>query len=563
MKRLFILFILIGLYGFYPLKAQPGASQAAEHMLQKRGEIYFKFLSTDRQQIRRIGHYISLDNIKVDSVFAYANTKGFIRFLKTGIPYTLLTPPSELLKKQQLLPGAFKNSHGWDYYPSYNQYVSLMQDFQKSYPALCRVVSIGKSAQGRDLLFAHIGRLNDTLRSVPEFMYTSTMHGDETTGYILMLHLIDYLLSNYGVKPEVTALVDSVDIWINPLANPDGTYAGGDASVYGATRFNANHVDLNRNYPDPKDGRHPDGNTWQPETVAFMNFAKTHHFVLSGNMHTGSEVANYPWDTWAILTADDAWWKKVCRQYADTVHAYASSGYFTGLNNGITNGYAWYSISGGRQDYMNYFQYDREFTLELSDTKMPDPATMPQFWEDNYRSLLDYMHQVLDGLRGTVTDSISGKPVKAEIFIVNHDQNNSQVYSDSISGLYFRPVYGGTYNFRFSATGYRTKIMKNVVVVNGKPTVLNVVLVSDSTTGFRQQKIRRVKIYPNPALDKLYCTGFSENSMALVLDLSGKVILSQKVNKGQALNISMLPKGIYILKVLSGEKIILRKFVKR
>jgi len=563
MKRLFILFILMGLYGFYPLKAQPVASQADEHILQKRGEIYFKFLSTDRQQIRRIGHYISLDNIKADSVFAYANAKGFFKFLQTGIPYILLTPPSERLEKQRLLPEALKSSNNWNYYPSYDQYVSLIQDFQKNYPSLCRVVSIGKSVQGRDLLFAHIGHLKDTLHSVPEFMYTSTMHGDETTGYVLMLHLIDYLLRNYGVKPEVTTLIDSVDIWINPLANPDGTYAGGNTSVYGATRFNANHIDLNRNYPDPEDGQHPDGNSWQPETVAFMNFAKAHHFVLSSNMHTGSEVANYPWDTWSVRSADDAWWQEVCRQYADTVHAYAPLGYFTGLNDGITNGYDWYSISGGRQDYMNYFRHDREFTLELSDTKMPDPATMPQFWDDNYRSLLDYIHQVLEGLRGTVTDSISGKPIEAEIFAVNHDLNHSQVYSDSVSGFYFRPIYPGTYDLRFTSAGHRSKTVKNVRVFNGKPTVLNVMLVSDSTTGVRQQKISGVQVYPNPASNKLYCTGFSENSMAFVVDLSGKVILSQKVNKGEALNISMLPKGVYLLKVLSGEKIIIRKFVKR
>lgn len=563
MKRLLFLLFLVGSIGFLPLKAQQIRPPKYERYLQKRGEVYFKFLSTDRQQIRQLGHFISLDNVKSDSVFAYASAKGFIRFLQTGIPYTLLTPPSELLSKQRLLPGTFKNSHAWDYYPSYNQYVSLMQGFQKSYPKLCKIVSIGKSVDDRDLLFAHIGRLNDTLHSAPEFMYTSTMHGDETTGYILMLHLIDYLLSNYGVKPEVTALIDSVDIWINPLANPDGTYAGGNASVYGATRFNANYVDLNRNYPDPEDGQHPDGNVWQPETKAFMNFAGTHHFVLSCNMHTGSEVANYPWDTWSVRSADDTWWQDVCRQYADTVHAYAPAGYLTALNNGITNGYDWYSISGGRQDYMNYFQHDREFTLELSDTKMPDPATMPQFWEDNYRSLLDYMHQVLEGLRGTVTDNISGRPLKAEIFVVNHDVNNSQVYSDSISGIYFRPVYAGAYDFRFTAAGHRSKVVKNVRIINGKPTVLNVVLVSDSTTGIRQQKIHGVQVYPNPASDKLYCTDFSGNSMAFVVDLSGKVILLQKVNSGGALNISMLPRGVYFLKVVSGDKTVLRKFVKR
>lgn len=563
MRRLIFLFFLVGCFGSLPVKAQQTVLPKYRQILQKHGEIYFRFYSANKRQIQQIGRFISIDNVKSDSVFAYANAQGFVRFLHTGVPYILLTPPSELFEKQQLLPGTLKNSVGWDYYPSYNQYVSLMQDFQKNYPALCKVVNIGKSVQGRDLLFAHIGHLNDTLHSVPEFMYTSTMHGNETTGYILMLHLIDYLLSNYGVKPEVTALIDSVDIWINPLANPDGTYAGGNASVHGATRFNANHVDLNRNYPDPKAGQHPDGKVWQPETRAFMKFAGTHHFVLSCNMHTGSEVANYPWDTWSVRSADDAWWQEVCRQYADTVHAYAPAGYLTALNNGVTNGYDWYSITGGRQDYMNYFQYDREFTLELSDTKMPNPATMLQYWEDNYRSLLNYMHQALDGLRGTVTDSTSGKALKAEVFIVNHDLNNSQVYSDSISGLYFRPVYAGDYDFRFTAAGHRSKIVKNVRVVNGKPTVLNVVLASDSTTGILQKKRFKVLVYPNPASDKIYCTGFSKNSLAIVLNLSGKVILSQKVTTGEALSISKLPRGIYFLKVVSGEKIILRKFVKR
>lgn len=563
MKRLFILLILAGLYASFPLKAQQIEVGNYKQMLHERGEVYFKFSSTDRQQLQQLGRFISLDHIRSDTVFAYANARGFARFLHSGLAYTLLKPPSERLRKQQLVPGTLKNFGKRNYYPSYEQYVSLMKSFQKDYPALCKVVSIGKSVQGRDLLFVHIGHLNNTQHTAPEFMYTSTIHGDETTGYILMLHLIDYLLSNYGVKPEVTALIDSVDIWINPLANPDGTYASGNASVYGATRFNANGVDLNRNYPDPEDGQHPDGNTWQPETKAFMNFATKHHFVVSCNLHTGTEVANYPWDTWAVRSADDAWWQEVCRQYADTVHAHAPAGYFTGLKDGITNGYDWYSISGGRQDYMNYFQYDREFTLELSVVKMPDPDSLSGFWDYNYRSLLDYMHQVLAGLRGTVTDSASGEPLQAEVFAVDHDMNHSQVYSDSASGLYFRPIYSGTYDLRFSASGHRSKTVKSVKITNGKPIVLNIILRADSSVGIKQQQISTGRVYPNPAFGKLYCTDFSQGSLASVINLSGEKVLTRKVGSGEALNIRLLPPGIYFLKIVSGNKTILRKFVKK
>ena len=30
---------------------------------------------------------------------------------------------------------------------------------------------------------------------------------------------------------RITNLVDEIDIWINPLANPDGAYAGGNNNV--------------------------------------------------------------------------------------------------------------------------------------------------------------------------------------------------------------------------------------------------------------------------------------------------------------------------------------------
>ena len=90
-----------------------------------------------------------------------------------------------------------------------------------------------------------------------------------------------------------------MEIYITPLANPDGTYHGGNNTVSGAWRGNANGIDLNRNYWDPADGQHPDGEVWQTETIANMNFMAAHHFVISANFHGGAEVVNYPWDTWS------------------------------------------------------------------------------------------------------------------------------------------------------------------------------------------------------------------------------------------------------------------------
>ncbi len=477
-KTFFILLSFLFFVNVINVKAQTPQISKARIILQKRGEVYFSFELNNEinSLLTQIGKTISIDNVKNGKVYAYANKKEFEQFLSKKIDFEILTPPSMILSRDVVDKRPVRNTNSWDYYPTYTQYVDIMNGFANDYPGLCELVNIGQTVEGRDLLFIHINDSLGTAQNEPQFMYTATMHGDETTPYVLMLHLIDYLLSNYGTDAQVTNLVNNIDIWINPLANPDGTYAGGNNTVYGATRTNGNNIDLNRNYPDPEDGPHPDGNAYQPETTAFMDFAEDNNFVLSCNMHTGAEVANYPWDTWYRRHADDDWWIYVCRQYADTVHAYAPAGYFTDLDNGITNGYDWYSISGGRQDYMNYFQNCREFTLELSENKMPPPSQLPDFWDYNYRSFLNYMQQSLYGVRGIITNKQNGNAVKAEVFVENHDEDNSQVFSALPIGNYHRPIKGGTYDFTFSAFGYHSVTVNNVSPADESTVFLNIQL---------------------------------------------------------------------------------------
>ncbi len=445
-------------------------------LFKSRGEVYFKFKPSSVKDIQTLTNIISIDNVKFDEVYAYANQKEFAEFLKRGLDYSVLPHPGDIKNPNMKSNVNIKGVLDWDFYPTYDAYVDMMYQFQADYPDLCQVFSIGQTVNGRELLVARISDNVGQDEGETQFLYTSTMHGDETTGYVLMLRYINYLLSNYGSDPQVDNLVNNMDIYINPLANPDGTYHGGNNTVNGAQRYNGNNIDLNRNYPDPQDGPHPDGNAWQPETVAFMAFAESHHFVLSANFHGGAEVFNYPWDTWGQLTADDEWWQYTGREWADSAQYYSPTGYFTELNNGITNGYAWYEVDGGRQDYMNYFQQCREVTVELSGTKLPPASQLPDFWNYQYRSFLDYMEQALFGIRGTVTDASTGEPVYAEIYIENHDADSSWFYTQPSTGNYNRPVYEGTYDVTFSAFGYYSQTIENVQVQNRQITWLDVQL---------------------------------------------------------------------------------------
>ncbi|HBS87689.1 MAG: hypothetical protein A2W91_15610 [Bacteroidetes bacterium GWF2_38_335] len=471
MKRLFII-ALFFLPGFY-LCAQEQMIKAFE-CLDKKGEVYFTFEMDNAESVADLTRIVSIDNIKDNQVFAYANLKEFLKFLSFKIDYTVLEHPGDRIKNPAMYDGS-KGIWDFDTYPTYTEYETMMYSFQTNYPGICKIVQVGTSVDGRKLLYAKISDNVNTREAEPRFMYSSSMHGDETTGYVLMLRLINYLLENYGGDAEVNNLVNNMEIWIMPLENPDGTYAGGNTTVAGATRYNANNVDLNRNYPNFVEGDHPDGEAWQPEALALMGFTDTVHFVLSANFHGGTEVVNYPWDTKAGLHADDAWWYYVSRNYADVVHNYGPADYFEGYDDGITNGYAWYQALGSRQDYMTYNRYGREFTLEISDVKTVDASELQNHWNYNYRSLLAYIKEGLFGLNGIVTDSITHEPLEAMVYIDGHDLDNSHVYSELPHGDYYRMLNEGNYDVTYSCPGYRSKTI-SVNITNGIETILDVEL---------------------------------------------------------------------------------------
>jgi len=437
-------------------------------------QIYFKFAIGSKSELGTLTKIISIDNIKGDTVYAYSTSDTFSRFEALGYEYTILPNPGSTITPE--MGRTIDDIMQWDTYPTYSAYVAMMNQFATDYPNLCRIENIGTSVNGHALLFAKISTNVDTEENEPEVMYSSSMHGDELVGYVLSLRLIDYLLSNYGTDPQVTSLVDNMEIWINPLANPDGAYYSGDNSVNGSIRYNANWVDLNRNFPDPQDGAHPDGHSYQPETLAMMDFFDQHSFTLSANFHGGVEVVNYPWDTWPRLHADDSWFVQISREYADSAQANSPSGYMNDLDNGITNGWAWYEVDGGRQDYITYFKGGREVTIELSSNKLPSGSQLPNYWNYNHAAMLTYLEQAYYGIRGTVTDFNTGLPVAATVLTLNHDADNSQIYTDPDVGDFHRMIDAGTYDLQFTAAGYTPQTITGVSVGDYSNTFVDVEL---------------------------------------------------------------------------------------
>lgn len=354
-------------------------------------------------------------------------------------------------------------------YPTYGHYLRLMKDLAARHPDRCTLETWGTLPSGRRILTLRLAA-GSASRVRPQVLCTASMHGDETAGYWLMLRLAEYLLTD---NPD--GLLDELTVYINPLANPDGAFTYDDSTLTGATRGNGNGVDLNRNYPDPDDGPHPDRQNYQPETEIFRNIARDYGFDLAVNLHGGAEVFNYPWDTYRHRHPDSDWWRRIGRDFA--ARAQRASGnkrYFTDRHDGLTNGHDWYPIAGSRQDYMNYYHRCREATLEVSNVKRYPAHKLPQLWASISPALIGFLREARFGLHGTVTDAATGEPLpRANVVIPGHDADHSDVYADGAAGDFYRYLADGEYSVVISAPGYATS-WRRVRIKKGKRTELHV-----------------------------------------------------------------------------------------
>jgi len=373
-------------------------------------------------------------------------------FIAGGIPYRLIVPEEN---KGFYTASSVADAMLWQSYPTWKHYDTIMHKIAGDWPGVCRLDTIGFSLQGRAVLALKISDNPETDEPEPEVMLSASIHGDEPGGFVLLMRLAEYLASGGGGAPGsglASDLVSGLEIWINPLANPDGMYRAGDTMTY-PVRANNNGYDLNRNFPDPEAGAPP---PLQKETLDMIRFMEERRFALSVNLHSGAEVVNYPWDKWTRNHADDTWFNAISRRYADTVHLHADPGYMTFLDNGVTKGWQWYVVRGGRQDFVTWGLGGREVTIELDDTKMTPGSNLGLLWEWNRRSLLRYIAEALTGISGTVTDAGTGDPLSAKIFIAGHDSDSSYVWSDTTTGFYTRFLAPGTWNLTFSCPGYKS-----------------------------------------------------------------------------------------------------------
>ncbi|MFO7851891.1 MAG: M14 family zinc carboxypeptidase [Bacteroidota bacterium] len=513
----------------------------------KYGQVEVTFKYPGFNALTEIGRFISVSNVKDNVVYCVLSEKDIETFLSLNLHYKIIKEKESKSIESAL---SVEEAMNWDLYPTYQQYDTIVHKLAEENPLICRVDTIGESVEGRLILALKISDNVQEDEDEPEVFYTANIHGDELQGFVLMLRLAEHLLVNANNGGLEQALVDSLEIWINPLANPDGTYHGGD-TIASPTRANANGVDLNRNFPDPMDTLIVP----EIENMAMIDFMRPRNFVLSANFHSGAEVFNFPWDRWlSKIHADSVWFYYTGRRYADTVHNYSVSSYMNDYRDGVVRGAVWYVIYGGRQDFVTYELQGREVTIELDMTKETPAAQLPLLWDYNYRSFLGYLENAFYGIYGKVIDNDTGQPVSAKIYIAGHDKDSSHVYSDSLYGSFVRMLSPGTWDLTISAEGYETKVVSDIILYEKEQKYITVKL-----TGAPGNDDLRydtgIKVWPVPASNSIFIgTGKFEGSKVRmrISNQSGITLYDRDIfveGDKTEIDISMLTPGYYIISI--------------
>lgn len=439
--------------------------------------------------------------------------------------YVIIFSTSEEIKwleEQNLNPKILYNDYsemmGWKNNPAlledfhtYSQMTTELQEIANTYPSIASLYNLGSSVQGRIIWGLKITDNPDIEENEAEVRICGCHHGNELMSVELPLMLAWYLVENYASDPYIQDLVKNRETWIIPLVNPDGREM--------ITRYNANGVDLNRDYGYIWGG---EGGSPAPfsqlETKVIREHALDNNFVLSLSFHTSGNIVNYIWNYKGEPVEDYDVAVALSNQYGSH-NTYQ-----------VVEGYDWYQTKGDINDFSYGCRGDIDWTIEVQDNNIL------QAWNYNRDAMLEIIEAADMGLKGIITDIDTGLPVAATIWV---EEAYWPCFTDPNIGDYHKPLMPGSYNVIIRANGYQEQAHQ-VVVSEGSTTILNVSLVPKDN--FYAEQVTLCNFYdPNS-----YPNNYQNNPTEGISALGPPDDICASLGKGGYIVLDMGEEGIII-----------------
>lgn len=267
-------------------------------------------LSKSPEVLRAIRH-IPFDYLmeREGRIYIVAGPSDIETIKSLGLPYRLET--TSYRDRTSMTMGIEGGING-----EFHTYAELERDIfalQEKFPSLVKIHDIGDSIEGRNLYALEITSHPDQEVLRPRSLFIGCHHAREWISvevpYLLAVHLCE----NYPQDGRIKALLDSSEIWIIPLLNPDGL----EYSIYFYRYWRKNRrmnsdgsygVDLNRNYgykwgySDEGSSGNPNSGVYrgagpfsEPETQAVRSLLQQYRFETLVSYHNFSQIIIFPW----------------------------------------------------------------------------------------------------------------------------------------------------------------------------------------------------------------------------------------------------------------------------
>ena len=332
----------------------------------------------------------------------------------------------------------------------YHDSLTVEEDLEAlvaDYPELARMVDVGDSVQGRPIVGVILGADVLARTARPSMRLLGAHHGDEWSSMEVSIEVAHALVEGYGADLEITALLDGCEVWVVPLLNPDG--------LESFQRYNANDVDLNRNYAyewSMWEWASGDGPFSEPETDAVRAQGVRRSFSHAASYHSGAVLCNYLWNYTEVDSPDEGMLAYMCGVYeaATTAPDFYS-----------TNGAAWYITHGDSNDWAYGVRGALEYTLELTADKAPPEEHIPGYVDWHLDASLLFLEEgARTGVAGQVVDADSGVPVEARL---TSQPSGWPVYADPDTGAFHKLLFQGVYDLLVEAPGYEAATVSATV----------------------------------------------------------------------------------------------------
>lgn len=284
------------------------------------------------------------------------------------------------------------------HYHTYQEFTDELHALQANHSDIMSLTSIGKTYEGRDLWMVKLSDNVALEEHEPGVLFMGAHHGNEKPGYEVCLFFINYMIAHYdnSSTPEVRAAMDTTQIYLIPMVNPDGVEANTRKNCapnhgpYGhRASITSYGVNLNRNYDDPwylayvfpvayglpfilpdssfnYRGPYPFS---ENETKAVKAFAETHTISISISYHSYGEFIAYPWMHTTKQTPDE----QLFRSVGENISAINHYELFVKTKH-LINRYG--GTLGSSENWLYRARGVIAFTIEVCTTRAPTNPTV-------------------------------------------------------------------------------------------------------------------------------------------------------------------------------------------